>query len=201
MPSRKPLLRRIPEPLFVALLAAAAGAFLHIWHELVIRVLPNSVAICTNAHHDGITLACEGTLLGNMAAFITLFSATAYVSYLLYKKSQVLAYYFGGYLAAALLFFKAALALNLAAVYELRWLFGRHLLWINWIFPALLAALGALLVYALGRYGGNKAKLLLAILFIVLIIGTLWFMPGFVNSLVAWQAKHGLEQLNSAVPR
>ncbi len=189
----------ILEALFVFGIAAVAGTLFHLWYKLSVRVLPNSVSVCSNASHDAISFACHGTLFGNFFAFITLFSLVSYISYRLINKSNTLAFYYGGFFVASLFFVETSLVFDYEAIFKLRWLFAHTSFWNLWLTPALVAGLFTLAFYLIIQYTKPIVKTVLGFLYAGLIILSLIFMPSLVNNFVGQQSLAGRHESENQV--
>ncbi len=193
------LRKNLLEALFVFTIAAAAGAVFHLWYRLVVKILPNSVSFCSNTDHNAISFACHGTLFGNFFTFITLFSFASYLSYRLLKKSNTLAFYYGGFFVASLFFLETALVFDFQATYKLRWLFVNSPLWNNWLTPALVSGIFTLAFYALIKYTVPLVKTILGFLYVGIIALSLIFMPSLVNNFVSQQSNKGSQEVENQV--
>lgn len=181
--------KNILEASFVFGIASIAGALFNFWYKLAVKVLPNSISVCSNANHDAISLACHGTLFGNFFTFITLFSLASYITYRLFKKSHFLAYYYAGLFISLLSFFRLALALEPYAALKFHWLIPGNNLWKTWFLPALASGGLAMAIYALSKYTNHLVKNILSAFYVILFIASLVFVPGLVRHYVSNQNK------------
>lgn len=187
------------EACFVFSLASVAGAMFHLWYRGVVYILPSSQSSCSNITHDSLSFACRGTLSGDFVALITLFSLISCISHRLLKRSNVLAFYYGGLFVASLFFLETALLFDSAAMYKMRWLLNHGSLWVAWLTPALVSGIFALVFYLLIRYTPPIIKTLMGFMYVGLIILCLLFMPGAVKSFIGQQSQAGHQEAKKQI--
>ncbi|HSW65613.1 MAG TPA: hypothetical protein VLI54_00550 [Bacillota bacterium] len=172
---------RPSQTIVVFLLAAGAGALFFKMLELALEHLPHSLFTCSVVS----TLAgtpCNRLWLTIFFICTALFSLVSYAAYTLRQRSFALAFSVAGFTVSLFAYLELNAALNFFGWHILEWLISHRTLNM-WVVPAALAGIVAAVVCIISTYLRTKVRLIVSGVLAIIIIASLFSMPGVAHKL------------------